>query len=191
MSVNVEYGGANGFNVIAVKDLSEYSLSLDGAIFSIYHLETRKTTDYINYEGVFEQDTEGLSAIPYDDDIRTLTSLYDDIFERQADLDGLQFYYHEVQNGDSLGTVAIELLASGEYTHKINDDLAFLDFDNEGKVTELYDAFFNRPPDPEGFDYWLGEMNNGVSLYHIADSMIASDEYQGSHFPVNDWDFFV
>lgn len=37
-------------------------------------------------------------------------------------------------------------------------------------LQELYVAFFNRVPDADGLDYWIGEFKKGVSITSIADT---------------------
>ncbi|MFD1252828.1 hypothetical protein DEVEQU_01116 [Devosia equisanguinis] len=43
-------------------------------------------------------------------------------------------------------------------------------------ITQLYVGYYNRAPDPEGLNYWIGRVNAGVSLADIADSFAASPE---------------
>lgn len=43
-------------------------------------------------------------------------------------------------------------------------------------ITQLYVGYYNRAPDPEGLQYWLGRLAAGVSLADIADSFAASPE---------------
>lgn len=43
-------------------------------------------------------------------------------------------------------------------------------------ITQLYVGYYNRAPDPEGLNYWVGRVNAGVSLADIADSFAASPE---------------
>jgi hypothetical protein len=39
---------------------------------------------------------------------------------------------------------------------------------------ELYVAFFNRVPDADGLEYWIGQLAGGQSLNHIADSFYSA-----------------
>lgn len=43
-------------------------------------------------------------------------------------------------------------------------------------ITQLYVGYYNRAPDPEGLNYWIGRYKAGVSLADIADSFAASPE---------------
>lgn len=43
-------------------------------------------------------------------------------------------------------------------------------------ITQLYVGYYNRAPDPEGLNYWIGRANAGVSMADIANSFAASPE---------------
>ncbi|SFV26760.1 protein of unknown function [Devosia crocina] len=43
-------------------------------------------------------------------------------------------------------------------------------------IAQLYIGYYNRAPEPEGLDYWVGRVEAGVSLSDIADSFAASPE---------------
>lgn len=45
-------------------------------------------------------------------------------------------------------------------------------------ITRLYLAVFDREPDPAGRQYWVNQYVNGVSLPRIAESFMASTEWQ-------------
>lgn len=42
------------------------------------------------------------------------------------------------------------------------------------RLTELYIAFFNRVPDADGLNYWIGQFNAGLTLSQIAESFYAA-----------------
>lgn len=182
-AVDYHYGGTGSDDII-VDSMSSYDMSVVGAIVTLTHKDSSgDINQFINFENVDHE------SIPYDNDTKTLVSLYDNIFDRQADLGGLQFYYNEVQNGDSLGTVAVEYIASSEYTNDINGGVAFTSLDNEGQVGELYQALLGRDADQSGLDYWTGQVDSGTSIQHVADVFIASSEF--TQLAVTEWDFIV
>lgn len=43
-------------------------------------------------------------------------------------------------------------------------------------IAQLYIGYYNRAPEPEGLNYWIGRVEAGVSLSDIADSFAASPE---------------
>lgn len=50
-----------------------------------------------------------------------------------------------------------------------------------GSVQRLYQAYFERDPDPQGFDYWLGKYFSGTGLTLISDTFTKSQEYQSRY----------
>jgi Bacterial Ig-like domain/Domain of unknown function (DUF4214) len=42
------------------------------------------------------------------------------------------------------------------------------------RLTELYVAFFNRVPDADGLEYWIGQFKNGQTIKSIADSFYSA-----------------
>lgn len=64
---------------------------------------------------------------------------------------------------------------------------------NLNSLIELYIAFFNRVPDAEGLDYWIGEFKRGLTLNQISDSFYAAalryPEETGYHDKMSNNDF--
>ena len=48
------------------------------------------------------------------------------------------------------------------------------------KLQELYIAYFGRPADPPGIQYWLLQAKKGVKLREIACHLSIQDEYRKS-----------
>jgi hypothetical protein len=44
-------------------------------------------------------------------------------------------------------------------------------------VTDLYNTFFNRPPDQGGLDYWTGQLAQGASRSSVLDNFVYSEEF--------------
>lgn len=66
------------------------------------------------------------------------------------------------------------------------DSTLALDIDGHaGQMYRLYQAAFNRTPDNAGLKYWIGRMDQGLSLGNAADAFTGSSEFQalngGSH----------
>ena len=49
------------------------------------------------------------------------------------------------------------------------------------KLQELYIAYFGRPADPPGIQYWLSQASKGVKLREIACHLFIQDEYTKSY----------
>jgi len=91
-----------------------------------------------------------------------VTHYYRSILRRAPDAGGKSFWEAEAARVQALGlnvnevwfAMAGSFFASAEY-------LAF-GRDNAGFVTDLYNTFFNRPPDGAGLAYWTGELAGGL-----------------------------
>ena len=53
--------------------------------------------------------------------------------------------------------VAESFLASNEFAEKYGVDIS-----NEQYVKTLYQNILDREPDVEGYNYWVGQLNNGI-----------------------------
>lgn len=54
-----------------------------------------------------------------------------------------------------------------------------------GGVTRLYRAFFLRDPDISGMDFWWNKMNNGWSLWNVAEYFSQSPEFNSRYGSLN------
>ena len=41
----------------------------------------------------------------------------------------------------------------------------------------MYKAFFNRDPDPVGYNGWVSDLNSGKSRYHVLAGFVNSREF--------------
>ncbi|MBK9178161.1 MAG: DUF4214 domain-containing protein [Acidimicrobiales bacterium] len=60
---------------------------------------------------------------------------------------------------------------------------------DEGSVARLYQAFFFRAPDWDGFWYWMGVYDRGVPLGQIADGFTYSAEFLSTYGGLSNEDF--
>jgi RHS repeat-associated protein len=66
----------------------------------------------------------------------------------------------------SLGAV---LFTSAEYTSPPKD--------NPSYITDLYEGYLQRAPDPDGYAHWLGDLNNGASRATLRNAFASSPEF--------------
>ena len=52
-----------------------------------------------------------------------------------------------------------------------------LNRDNNGFVTDLYNAFFSRLPDAAGLSYWVGQLSSGIPRNNVMSSFLFSAEF--------------
>ena len=62
---------------------------------------------------------------------------------------------------------------------------------NSDKLQKLYIAFFGRPCDPAGMNYWLSKLENNVNLVDVAKAFSLQDEYKMSLTSSNSIEFQI
>lgn len=97
-------------------------------------------------------------------------SLYEVLFDREADLGGLEHWIDLNEAGASMNEITNGFVSSQEFQN------AFAGDSNEVYVGKLYNNAFGREPDAEGLAYWLGEMENGMSQADVAVGFAQSQE---------------
>jgi LCP family protein required for cell wall assembly len=99
-----------------------------------------------------------------------VTRFYQLCLNRQPDQDGLNKWVGSLLDGSKTGAdVAQGFIFSAEFTAN--------NYNNETFVTILYKAFFNRDPDPSGFDAWVSRLNNGTAKQIVLDGFTHSQEF--------------
>ena len=84
--------------------------------------------------------------------------LYNAAFDRSPDSDELDYWIDQYTTGaDDAKAVASSILVSNEFTERYGDNLS-----NETFVEALYVNVLGRDYDQDGYNYWLGNLNNGT-----------------------------
>ena len=84
--------------------------------------------------------------------------LYNASFKRLPDPDGLRYWIGNFSSGkDDERAVASSFLVSAEFEKRYGKNLS-----NESYVETLYVNVLDRDYDQAGYNYWLGNLNNGV-----------------------------
>ena len=108
---------------------------------------------------LFIWNLKDINSCPNYDTIRALVrDFYLSILDREPDAPGWDFWTKvicDVQKlgiyiGEGFGAMARNYFFSPEYTAKNKTDEEFL--------TDLYETFYQRSPDPDGFNFWLGQL---------------------------------
>lgn len=90
--------------------------------------------------------------------------------ERDADKEGLEYWINKLNNGEACGAqIGFGFIFSDEYTARNRT--------NEEYVTDLYSMYFDRTPDQEGFDYWVGRLNEGANRETVFAGFSNSEEF--------------
>ena len=84
--------------------------------------------------------------------------VYNAAFNRFPDSDGLEYWIEKNESGENTERqVAESFLGSNEFKEKYGENIS-----NEQYVKTLYQNILDREADTEGYNYWLGQLNNGV-----------------------------
>ncbi len=95
-----------------------------------------------------------------------ITGLYKNLLGRESDAKGLEYWVDAVESGSlSMAQVVATMAASGEAQRDV------------APVVRLYFSAFNRAPDSEGLEYWVDQVQGGMSLEDIAAGFAGSQEF--------------
>ncbi len=106
-----------------------------------------------------------------------VTHYYQSILRRDPDASGKSFWQSQaarmvtdgVDVNETWNAMALQFFAGAEYASLNRDDAGF--------VTDLYNTFFNRPPDSSGLSYWTGQIAQGTPREVVLVSFLFSNEF--------------
>ncbi len=106
----------------------------------------------VDIKGTFDQVT-GL-----DTDDAKMFRLYNAAFKRLPDAEGLKYWIGKYTSGENDDrTVASSFLGSAEFQERYGENVT-----NAKYVETLYVNVLGRDYDIDGYNYWLGNLNNGI-----------------------------
>ncbi len=112
----------------------------------------RDVSAIADIKGTFDQVT-GLNT----DDAK-MFRLYNAAFKRLPDADGLKYWISQYTSGTNDDRIiASSFLVSAEFKQRYGEDVT-----NAKYVETLYTNMLGRDYDQEGYNYWLGNLNNGT-----------------------------
>jgi hypothetical protein len=86
----------------------------------------------------------------------TLVRMYDSLFNREADEDGINCHLESLENGASLHDVALSFVNSGE-AEELYGSMSDIEF-----IDKLYSSTLDRTADVEGLITWTTALENGT-----------------------------
>lgn len=99
-----------------------------------------------------------------------VTRCYRVAFQRTPDPGGFEFWKAKINDGKLVGsTVVYEFIFSKEYIAQSRTDKEF--------VNDLYTMFMGRVADQEGYNYWCGKINEGMSREEVFAGFANSVEF--------------
>jgi hypothetical protein len=101
---------------------------------------------------------------------------YEIILDREPDEEGLNDWVNKLSSHKATGAdIARGFILSPEFKNK--------NYSDEEYITKLYEAFFDREPDSDGFDYWmriltLNSDNPSLGRREVLDGFLTSQEFE-------------
>ena len=97
-------------------------------------------------------------ATAFDDNALKAYRIYQAAFDRdpmQGDTAGLGYWISQVDDGMDLEEIAARFIDSAEFRQVYGSAPSNAEF-----LTKLYENILNRTPDPQGYAWWLNQLNN-------------------------------
>ncbi|MBO7448822.1 MAG: DUF4214 domain-containing protein [Clostridiales bacterium] len=98
------------------------------------------------------------------------TRLYTECLGREPEEGGLKYWSLGLTNCELTGKQAAHEFF---YSQEFNDH----GYDNKELITRMYKTFMGREPDTDGLNYWLSNMNNGMTKDQVFNSFVQSQEF--------------
>jgi len=100
-----------------------------------------------------------------------LERLYTFVLSRTADKTGMDYWTSDLMNkGLSAYEVVVNFFHSNEYLSKEVRDGSF--------VYDVYDSILDRRVDPAGYNYWVRQLEDGLTREELLDAMLRSNEFK-------------
>ncbi len=106
-----------------------------------------------------------------------VTHYYRAILRRPPDTGGRDYWLGEAARMQSLGANLNEAWFALAGTFYSSPEYMSFNRDTAGFVTDLYNTFFNRPPDSDGMNYWSGQIAAGLPREIALVSFMFSSEF--------------
>ncbi|MFZ6771138.1 DUF4214 domain-containing protein [Undibacterium sp. SXout7W] len=153
---NDTLSGGAGLDIARYSGMSNnYDISKSGEYFIVNDKSGVDGTDQLqNVERLEFKDVT--VALDISQGAGQVYRLYQAAFDRKPDLVGLGYWIHDMDKGASLEHIAAGFFQSPEF-QKIYGNKP----DNKTLLTNFYQNVLHRAPDPDGFNYWIRELNDG------------------------------
>jgi len=119
-------------------------------------------------------------------DAQNIALLYEAGLNRQAELDGLNYWIDQFEAGMSLNAISQFFLGSPEFAAEFG---APNDLSNEDLVGVLYTNVLDRDGEAEGVNFWIGQLQSGsprdqvLIQFAISPENVAGSPYIGTMVP--------
>ncbi len=187
--------GNQGDDTAVFEDsLDQYHITWYAAHAIIAHRDGTSTDTLVNVETLQFADqalqiqTDGSQL---SEDLDWLSTLYGNMFDRQADLGGIEYWADQLAATDlDAGQVVVRFFRSQEFQSQNQEGTQlFTELSRAEQIEAFYQNILNRTPDAEGYEYWIDRADAGMTIEDIAVGFIHSSEFQTQLLASQDWDF--
>jgi hypothetical protein len=162
--------------------------SFDGLENGRYHLIPRSPDNDIFYPSIYRVDIPQEVIQPFDFTSNTapelinkvedfITYYYWHILGRAPDSSGLTYWTDQIMSIASNDGDIKEGFISMAQAYFYSQEYLDRDRNDEEYVTDLYNTFFDRPPDSGGLAYWTDQLSQGASRSTVLDYFVYSTEF--------------
>jgi Ca2+-binding RTX toxin-like protein len=161
----VTVDGGDGFDQLVLNDSrGSHTFSLQDGVLVM----NSTPTEISNVEAV--QFDDGISVLADNATEAAVARMYEVMFDREADLGGLEYWLGRAEEGASSRDIANGMAASEEFSSKYSQ------LSNEDVLDSFYQNAFDREADAGGKAFWLDEMSDGLTEAQVAESFGYSQE---------------
>lgn len=155
----------DGFNQLVLNDSrGNHTFTIQDGILVM----NSAPTEISNVQAIEFQD--GISVIAEDATEATVARMYEVMFDREADMGGLEYWFGRIEDGATSGEIAGGFAASEEFSARYGD------LSNEEVLDSFYQNAFDREADAGGKAFWLDQMADGLTEALVAEQFAASEE---------------
>lgn len=187
MGSSILHGGLDIDSASFSGNLDSYTVERHQSYVTVTSIaQPQQSATVINAESLVFADTT--VTIEHSDAISAIAGLYRDTLGRQADYLGIDFWTQGVEDGVSLGRIALDIIASPESQER---EAKVFNGDNAHDLDILYQAIFSRAGDAEGVAFWSAALDAGATLEEVAGQFMVSQEIATHTIDAARWDFLV
>ena len=92
-----------------------------------------------------------------------VTKYYNDVLDRSPEPGGAEYWTSEIERIVSLGIDVMEGFQALAKFFLNSEEYGLQNKTDEQFVTDLYQTFLNRAPDPDGFTFWVNYLAQGLT----------------------------
>jgi len=176
------HGGGDADTARYEGNRDDYIITQDHSVVTVQSKADPSDVDtLINVETLVFADGE--QAVDYTSELNWIAGLYRQVLGRQADLDGIQYWARQVDEGSDTGDVALRFLDSVEAGKALSSG------DSSATLNALYEGLLGRTADMAGKAYWLDRLESGMTLHDLAAGFMESSEMQTQNLTATEWSF--